>query len=98
MQKTKTKTRVKKSNKNESENLFGKLHNVILFNDDNTPMDLVAYQIRKATGYSETKCIQLMLEAHKSGRSIIYTGHLERCEHITVVLEQINLGVKIEHV
>lgn len=76
--------------------ILGKPKNLILFNDDSHSMDQVVDQIRKATGYDPTKCMQIMMEADKNGRAIVYTGHLERCEHIENILVEIDLGTKIE--
>lgn len=92
------KTKTKKEEKNKYSYSFGKPNNVILFNDDVTPMDVVVVQITKATRCSPEKAYKLMLEAHKNGRAIVFTGYTERCEHVASVLEQVGLGVKIEPV
>jgi len=75
---------------------LGKPHKVILFNDDHHGMDEVISQIMKATGYGMQKAIQVMMEAHTKGRAVVWTGHKERCEHISSVLEEIRLETKVE--
>lgn len=77
-------------------NMVGKPYNVILFNDESHSMDEVVNQIRKATGYEMEKAMQIMLAAHASGRAVVITTGKERAEHVSVVLEEIRLGTKIE--
>lgn len=81
---------------NDTDTILGKPKKLILFNDDMHSMDQVVDQLRKATGYDETQCISIMMEADQNGRAVVYTGHLERCEHIESILAQIKLGTKIE--
>ena len=47
---------------------------VILHNDNNNGMDHVILVLRKVFQYEVEKCIQLMMEAHKTGRSVVWTG------------------------
>lgn len=77
---------------------LGSPYSVILFDDDHHTMDEVVSQIIKATGYDSQRAYEIMMEAHSSGRAIVYTGHLERCEHIESILAQIRLSTKIESV
>lgn len=77
---------------------LGKPYNVILFNDEDHSMDEVVSQIMKATGYDPIKATAIMMEAHTKGRAIVWTGHQERAEHISSVLEEIRLGTKVEPV
>jgi len=53
---------------------------VILHNDDHNGMDHVILVLQKVFQYEVEKCIQLMLEAHKTGRSVVWTGLLEPAE------------------
>ena len=53
---------------------------VILHNDDFNGMDFVVNVLRKVFGYAAEKCIELMLEAHKTGRSVVWVGPLEVAE------------------
>ena len=53
---------------------------VILHNDDVNGMDHVILVLRKVFQYEVEKCVQLMMEAHKTGRSVVWTGLLEPAE------------------
>lgn len=76
--------------------IIGRPHNVILFNDENHSMDEVVTQIQKATGCGVRQAVTVMMEAHNNGRAIVFSGGLERCEHVEAVLNEIRLGTKIE--
>lgn len=75
---------------------LGRPYNVILFNDEHHSMDEVVSQIMKATGYDPIKATAIMMEAHANDRAVVWTGHQERAEHISAVLEEIKLGTKVE--
>ena len=75
---------------------LGKPHNVILFNDENHDMVEVVTQIMKAINCNIQTATRIMMEAHKSGRAVVFTGHKEKCELVSSILEEIRLGVKIE--
>lgn len=70
--------------------------NVILLNDDWHTFDEVIAQLIKATGCTPQKALEIALEAHNNGEAICFIGHRERCEHVASVLEEIDLGVRIE--
>jgi ATP-dependent Clp protease adaptor protein ClpS len=53
---------------------------VILHNDDLNTMDWVIIVLMKVFGYAIEKCFQLMLEAHETGRSVVWIGPLEVAE------------------
>jgi ATP-dependent Clp protease adaptor protein ClpS len=53
---------------------------VILHNDDDTSMQWVVTVLRKVFGYNETKCVEHMMEAHETGRSVVWVGALELAE------------------
>jgi ATP-dependent Clp protease adaptor protein ClpS len=53
---------------------------VILHNDDINTMDWVILVLRKVFGYTVEKCFQHMLEAHETGRSVVWTGAREVAE------------------
>lgn len=74
----------------------GRPHNVILFNDEHHSMGEVMNQIMKAVSCGAGKAKEIMMEAHKSGRAVVFTGGLERCELVADILEEIRLGTKIE--
>lgn len=79
-------------------NIIGRPYNVVLFNDETHSMEEVVAQITKATGCSPQRAEQIMMQAHATGRAIVITAGLERCEHVSSVLEEIRLGTKIEPV
>src|SRR4051794_36075531 len=53
---------------------------VILHNDDVNTMPFVVMVLRKVFGYTVEKCVELMLEAHDKGRSVVWVGALEVAE------------------
>lgn len=70
--------------------------NVILLNDDWHTFDEVILQLIKAVKVPPRKAAEIALEAHNNGEAVCYTGPKERCEHVASILEEINLGVRIE--
>src|SRR5437667_12552793 len=55
-------------------------YNVILDNDDHHSMEFVIDVLQKALGYNEQRSFQLMMQAHETGRAIIWTGSKEVAE------------------
>lgn len=53
---------------------------VILHNDDLNSFDYVIDSIRKVFHYELEKCFHLTLEAHETGRSLLWAGTLEGAE------------------
>jgi ATP-dependent Clp protease adaptor protein ClpS len=53
---------------------------VVLHNDDLNSMEFVVAVLRKVFGYTVEKCVELMLEAHEKGRSVVWVGALELAE------------------
>ena len=53
---------------------------VILHNDDKNTMEFVVGVLRRVFGYTLEKCVRLMLEAHKKGKSAVWIGALEVAE------------------
>jgi ATP-dependent Clp protease adaptor protein ClpS len=53
---------------------------VILHNDDVNGMDFVVMVLRKVFGFTVQKCVELMLEAHEKGRSVVWVGAMEVAE------------------
>lgn len=53
---------------------------VILHNDDINGMDYVVGVLRKVFNFGRLKAIWLMLQAHVTGRCIVWTGSLEVAE------------------
>jgi ATP-dependent Clp protease adaptor protein ClpS len=55
--------------------------NVVIHNDPVNLMSFVAHVIRKIFGYDQKQSERLMMEVHKLGRSIVWSGARERAEH-----------------
>jgi ATP-dependent Clp protease adaptor protein ClpS len=55
-------------------------YNVILLNDDDHSMEFVIEVLCKALGYTVERSYQLMMQAHTSGRTIVWTGPKEVAE------------------
>lgn len=53
---------------------------VILHNDDINTMQWVTLVLRKTFGYSIERCTELMLEAHQTGRTVVWVGAMELAE------------------
>lgn len=53
---------------------------VVLHNDPKNGMDHVVLVLRKVFGYSRTKSVWLMMKAHVSGKSQVWSGVLEVAE------------------
>jgi len=53
---------------------------VILHNDDVNGMDFVVMVLRKVFGFTVPKCVELMVEAHEKGRSVVWVGAMEVAE------------------
>jgi ATP-dependent Clp protease adapter protein ClpS len=82
--------------KTDQKTSLGRPYNVILFNDEIHGMDEVRAQIDKAIHCGFAQADAIMLKAHRTGRAVVITANLERCEHVAAVLEEIRLGTKIE--
>ena len=55
-------------------------YNVILENDDHHSCEFVVDVLRKALGCSEERAFLLMMQAHTTGRSVVWTGPKEVAE------------------
>ncbi|MBY0526099.1 MAG: ATP-dependent Clp protease adaptor ClpS [Gemmataceae bacterium] len=55
-------------------------YNVILENDDLHSFEFVIDVICKALGYAAERAVQLTLQAHTSGRAVVWTGTKEVAE------------------
>lgn len=53
---------------------------VVLHNDDFNTVEFVVETLQKVFGYDLTKAMELTLEAHKTGRSCVWSGHRELAE------------------
>jgi ATP-dependent Clp protease adaptor protein ClpS len=71
-------------------------YKVILFNDETHNTFEVENQIRKAINCNLQTAHGFMMEAHETGRVIVFYGLLEKCELVESVLSEIKLGTKLE--
>jgi ATP-dependent Clp protease adaptor protein ClpS len=55
-------------------------YHVILENDDYHSFDFVISVLRKVLGVSEERAMEFAIQAHKTGRSIVWTGGKEVAE------------------
>jgi ATP-dependent Clp protease adaptor protein ClpS len=55
-------------------------YHVILENDDYHSFDFVISVLRKVFGVSEERALEFAIQAHKTGRSIVWTGAKEVAE------------------
>ncbi|HXG09252.1 MAG TPA: ATP-dependent Clp protease adaptor ClpS [Gemmataceae bacterium] len=55
-------------------------YNVVLENDDYHSFEFVVETLRKALGYTTERAYQLTLQAHTTGRSVVWTGPKEVAE------------------
>lgn len=78
------------------DNHTAKPFQTILFNDETHDQIEVSVQIIKAIHCTPERAMEIMLEAHNTGRAVVIAAGLERCEHVAAVLEQIRLGTKVE--
>ena len=63
-------------------------YKVVLYNDDVNSMDhVVRSLLRSVPGLSTRKAIEVMMEAHNSGRAIVWSGDRELAE---LYWEQLN--------
>lgn len=72
--------------------------NVIVLNDPITLMSYVTMVFQKLFGYPKTRAEMLMMEVHKKGRSIVWTGERERAELYVQQLHSYHLLAKLEQV
>ena len=55
-------------------------YNVVIENDDYHSFEFVVEALSKALGYAKERAFQLMLQAHNSGRAVVWTGPKEVAE------------------
>ncbi|MFK7741019.1 MAG: ATP-dependent Clp protease adapter ClpS [Planctomycetota bacterium] len=70
--------------------------NVIVHDDPVTLMQYVTSVFVKVFGYSSDKAHRLMMEVHKSGRSIVWTGAREQAEMYAQKLQAHHLMTSLE--
>ena len=72
-------------------------YSVILHNDDVNSMDFVVAALLKSVELlSQEEAVNIMLEAHNTGRAVVITCPLEHAEFYRDRLRSFRLGVTIE--
>jgi ATP-dependent Clp protease adaptor protein ClpS len=69
---------------------------VVLFNDDKHTFDEVIFQIIKAVRCTRSIAEKHTWEVHTKGRSIVYSGNMTKCIHVSAILEEIALKTEIQ--
>ncbi len=69
---------------------------VVFLNDSVTRMSYAVMVLRKLFGFDEATAVQHMMEAHESGRSIVWMGVRENAEAYAFSLQQWHLCATIE--
>lgn len=64
------------------EGALGQPWNVVVHNDPVNLMSYVTMVFQRVLGFPRDKATRHMLEVHHKGRSLVYTGELERAEAI----------------
>lgn len=82
--------------KSSSGTATGGTARTILFNDEIHSFEEVANQLVKAIRCSFARGLALANAVHHIGSAIVYEGHLERCEAVAMVLEEISLKTRVE--
>jgi ATP-dependent Clp protease adaptor protein ClpS len=70
--------------------------NVVVHDDPVNMMLYVCYVFKKIFGYDEKKATTLMLQVHKLGRSIVWTGEREKAEFYVQQLQAHQLKTSLE--
>ena len=70
--------------------------NVIVHDDPVNLMQYVTFVLMKIFGYDETKATTLMMQVHKLGRSIVWSGEREKAEFYVQQLQAHQLKTSLE--
>lgn len=70
--------------------------NVIVYDDPVNLMGYVTHVLMKVFGYAENRAAALMMQVHKLGRSVVWTGEREKAEFYTQQLQSYQLKASIE--
>jgi ATP-dependent Clp protease adaptor protein ClpS len=72
--------------------------NVVVHDDPVNLMQYVTFVLTKIFGYDEAKATILMMQVHKLGRSIVWTGEREKAEFYVQQLQAYQLKTSLEKV
>jgi ATP-dependent Clp protease adaptor protein ClpS len=70
--------------------------NVVVHDDPVNLMGYVTYVLMKIFGYDEKKAAILMMQVHKQGRSIVWSGQREKAEFYVQQLQSHQLKTSLE--
>lgn len=70
--------------------------NVIVHDDPVNLMGYVTFVLMKIFGYNEKKATIMMLQVHKLGKSVVWTGEREKAEFYTQQLQAHQLKTTLE--
>lgn len=70
--------------------------NVIVHDDPVNLMHYVTFVLMKIFGYDKKKATNLMMQVHKSGRSIVWSGEREKAEFYVQQLQTHQLKTSLE--
>lgn len=70
--------------------------NVIVHDDPVNLMGYVTFVLMKIFGYDETKASILMMQVHKLGRSVVWSGEREKAEFYVQQLQAHQLKTSLE--
>ena len=70
--------------------------NVVVHDDPVNLMGYVTWVIMKIFGYDEKKAAILMMQVHRKGRSIVWSGGREKAEFYTQQLQAHQLKTSLE--
>lgn len=70
--------------------------NVIVHDDPVNLMAYVTFVLKKIFGYNEKYATTLMLQVHQQGRSVVWSGELEKAEFYTQQLQFHQLKTSLE--
>jgi ATP-dependent Clp protease adaptor protein ClpS len=70
--------------------------NVVVYDDPVNLMGYVTLVLMKIFGYDEAKAAMLMMQVHKQGRSIVWSGEREKAEFYVQQLQAHQLKTSLE--
>ena len=70
--------------------------NVVVHDDPVNLMQYVTFVLMKIFGYDEAKATILMMQVHKLGRSIVWSGEREKAEFYVQQLQAFQLKTSLE--
>ena len=70
--------------------------NVVVHDDPVNLMQYVTFVLMKIFGYDEKKATTLMMQVHRAGRSIVWSGEREKAEFYVQQLQSHQLKTSLE--